>query len=100
MADAVDAPDRAARIKRLTEVGNWVDHVTRAAQQRLADLQSMAELAADELHRRIICVDTTAITDRTQLDVGLPGGATSTITVAVVADGRVTLEAPRWTSTR
>ncbi|MFC0430046.1 hypothetical protein [Kutzneria buriramensis] len=94
MADAVDAPDRAARIERLTEVGNRADYVTRAAQQRLAELQSMAELAADELHRRVIGLDTTAIIDRAQLDVGLPGGATATITVAVAADGRVAWEAP------
>jgi hypothetical protein len=94
MAGAVDAPDRAARIERLTEVGNRADYLTRDTQQRLAELQSMAELAADELNRRASNLDTTAIIDRAELDVGLPNGTTATITVAVAADGRVTWEAP------
>lgn len=93
MADALDAPDRAARIERLTEVTNRADYVTRAAQEWLAELQSMDELAADEQDRRTSSLDTTAIIDRAQLDVGLPSGTSATISLAVAVDGRVTWEA-------
>jgi hypothetical protein len=93
-ADALDAPDRAARIERLAEVTNRADYVVRAAQQRLSELQSMDELAADELDHRASGLDTTAIIGRARLDVGLPSGISATITLAVTAEGRVTWEAP------
>jgi hypothetical protein len=94
LADAVDASNRAERIQRLTEVTNRADYVTRAAQERLAELQSMAELAADEEDRRASSLDTTAIIDSARLDIGLPSGTSATITLAVAADGRVTWQAP------
>lgn len=94
MADALDATDRAARIERLTEVTNRADYVTRAAQERLAQLQNMAELAIDEQHRRVTSVDTATIIDRARLDVALPSGTSTSITLTVDVDGRVTWESP------
>jgi hypothetical protein len=92
LANALDAPDRASRIARLTEVGYRADYVNRSAQQRLAELQTMDELAADEQDRRVGSVDTTAIVDRAQFAVVLPNGTSTTITVTIT-DGQVTWEA-------
>jgi hypothetical protein len=94
LVDALDAPDRTARIERLTEVTNRADYVIHDAHQRLAELQSITELAADELNRRVTDYDTTAIIDNARLDVCLPNSSRVAITVAVSADGRVTWQAP------
>lgn len=92
MVDALDAPDHAERIERLTEVTNRADYVRRAAQERLAELRTLDQLVADEQSFRVISMDTIAVIDRAQFDVGLPNGTSATITVAVI-DGRVTWEA-------
>lgn len=57
-------------------------------------MQSLGDIAADELNRRIISVDTTAIIDRAQLDTGLPNGTTATVILTVSADGLATWPSP------
>jgi hypothetical protein len=93
MVDAVDAPAGGERIMRLTEVANRADYVTRAAHERLAEVQSMAELAAGELDRRVDDAEDTAIVDRAQLDISLPNGTRTTVVLTVDGDGHVTWEA-------
>ena len=54
----------------------------------------MDELAADELDLRASSLDTTAIIDTAHLDVGLPSGTSTSITLTVTGDGRVTWQSP------
>ncbi|MFD7161689.1 hypothetical protein ACFV9C_44390 [Kribbella sp. NPDC059898] len=94
LADAVVADDHAARAAKLADAAERMDGFSRSVCRRVAELQTVDELAAEEEQRRIVMLDDMAFVDRAELAVGLPNGTTTTVTVSVSGNGRVSWESP------
>jgi hypothetical protein len=90
--DRIAAAITAAGTEKVEQLVDALDRagmVLDAVHRRLAELQTLAELAATEDARRDASLDTEALVARAQLELELPGASTATVAVTVDLAGQV-----------
>ncbi|HEX6359476.1 hypothetical protein [Actinophytocola sp.] len=87
--DAVAADDPRSCVDHLTDAVQRLGNAVHDIHKRVAELQPLDELGADENERRVLTCDTEVSVDRAQLTTVLPIGTAADITVAVSPDGLV-----------